>query len=75
MEGGDSKYRERSQVLYAGTCENIISMEKTFWNELYRLKKNNDNENFKEWLVNLLVHLERKMKKITKVKREKLQKL
>ena len=50
-------------------------MEKTFWNELYQLKKNNDNENFKKGLVNLLVHLERKMKKITKVKREKLQKL
>ena len=45
------------------------------WDELYPLEKNNDNENFKEWLVKLLIHLEKKMKKITKVKRHELRKL
>ena len=34
-----------------------------------------NNENFNECLVKLLIHLERKMKKIVKVKRKKLQKL
>ena len=53
----------------------MFSIEKKFWDELYQLEKNTDNENFKEWLVKLLIHLERKMKTIIKVKRKKLQKL
>ena len=39
------------------------------------MEKNTGDENFKERLVKLLIHLERKMKKIIKVKRKKLQKL
>ena len=39
------------------------------------MEKNTENETFKEWLVKLLIHLKRKMKKIIKVKRKKLQKL
>ena len=53
----------------------MLSVEKKFWDELYPLEKNNDNENVKEWLVKLLIHLEKKMKKITKVKRHELRKL
>ena len=63
------------EALYVGICERMFSIEKKCWDELYQLKKNNDNENFKEWLVKLLIHLERKMKKITNVKRKKLLKL
>ena len=58
-----------------GICERMFSIEKKFWNELYQLEKNNDNLNFKEWLVKLLIHLAKKMKKITKIKRKKLWKL
>ena len=53
----------------------MLSIEKKFWDELYPLEQNNDNENFKEWLVKLLIHLEKKMKKITKVKRHEFRKL
>ena len=53
----------------------MSNIEKKFWDELYQLEKNNGSINFKEWLVKLLVHLEKRMKKMTKIKREKLQKL
>ena len=51
------------------------ALKKSFGDELYQLEKNNDNGNFKEWLVKSLIPLEKKMKKITNVKRKKLQKL
>ena len=41
---------------------------KKFWDELYQLEKNNANEK-------LLIHLERKIEKITNIKRKKLEKL
>ena len=53
----------------------MFRIEKKFWDNLYQLEKNTDNETFKEWLVKLLILLERKIKKIIKVKRKKLQKL
>ena len=57
------------EALCVGICERMFIIEKKFWNELYQLEKNTGNENFKEWLVKLLIHLERKMTKIIKVKR------
>ena len=63
------------EALCVGICERMFSIEKKFWDELYQLEKNTDNENLKDWLVKLLIHLERKMKKIIKIKRKKLQKL
>ena len=62
-------------ALCVGICERMFNIEKKFWNELYRLEKKNDNVNFKESLVKLLVNLEKRMKKITKKKRKKLRKL
>ena len=62
------------EALYVGICERIFSIEKRLLDETYELEKNNENENFKEWLMKLLIHSGRKMKKITKVKR-KFQKL
>ena len=53
----------------------MFSIKKRFGTSYINCKKNTDNENFKEWLVKLLIPLERKMKKIIKVKRKKLQKL
>ena len=41
---------------------------KKFCDELYQLEKNNDNEK-------LLIHLKRKIRKITNIKRKKLEKL
>ena len=58
------------EVLCVGICEGIFNVEKRFLDELYQLEKNNDNINFKKWLVKLLIHLEKRMKKITKIKRE-----
>ena len=58
------------EVLCVGICEGIFNVEKRFWDELYQLEKNNDNINFKKWLVKLLIHLEKRMKKITKIKRK-----
>ena len=63
------------EALCIGICERMFSIEKKFWYELYQLEKNTDNKNFKEWLVKLLTHLERKMKNIIKIKRKKWQKL
>ena len=56
------------EALYVGICERIFSIEKKLLDETYELEKNNENENFKEWLMKLLIHSGRKMKKITKVK-------
>ena len=63
------------EALCVGICERMFNIEKTVWDELYQLEKNNENVNFKEWLVKLLIHLEKKMKKIIKIKRKKLRKL
>ena len=63
------------EALCVGICERMFNIEKKFWDELYQLEKNNDSINFKEWLVKLLIHLEKRMKNITKKKRKKLRKL
>ena len=39
------------------------------------MQESNTDDHFKDWLVKLLVHLEKKIKKITKTKRKKLEKL
>ena len=69
LERVNSKYTERSfGSMICWLCERMFCIERKFWDDGYELEKNNDKENFKEWLVKLLIHLERKMKKITKVK-------
>ena len=65
---------------YLSTVSNCTISHDCFINiyiydELYQLEKNNDSINFKEWLVKLLIHLEKRMKNITKKKRKKLRKL
>ena len=39
------------------------------------MQESNSEDHFKDWLAKLLVHLEKKIKKITKTKRKKLEKL
>ena len=46
------------EALCIGICERMFSIEKTFWDELSQLEKNNDNENFKECLVKVMIRLE-----------------
>ena len=74
-ETEENTEKDLLEVLCFGVFERMYSIEKKFWDELYQLEKKNDNENFKESLVKLLINLERKIKKIIKVKRKKLQKV
>ena len=37
----------------------MFNIEKKFWEELFQLEKNNDNENFKECLVKVMIPLEK----------------
>ena len=53
----------------------MFTLESKFWNELRDLEEKHGREEFKEWLVKLMVHLEKKVKKISKTKQRKLGKL
>ena len=55
-------------------CERLNNIEGRFWAELQQLQENNTDDHFKDWFVKLLIHLEKKIKKITKAKRKKLEK-
>ena len=50
-------------------------MQKASYRASAVAKKNNTDDHFIDWLVTLLVHLEKKTKKITKTKRKKFEKL
>ena len=63
------------EALCVGICERMITLEKTFWDELQELHKNNTEEDMRNWLINLHVHLEKLLKKISKKKMKKLHKL
>ena len=63
------------ETLCIGICERLTNIEGRFWAELQQLQENNTDGHFKEWLVRLLIRLEKKIKKITKTKRKKLEKL
>ena len=60
LERDYSKYRERSTgSVMRWICERMFNIEKKFWEELFQLEKNNDNENFKECLVKVMIRLEK----------------
>ena len=73
-ETEENTEKDLLEVLCLGMFERMYSIEKKFWDELYQLEKKNDNENFKESLVKLLINLERKLKKIIKVKKRSCRK-
>ena len=54
------------ETLCIGICERLNNIEGRFWAELQQLQENNTDDHFKDWLVKLLIHLEKKIKKITK---------
>ena len=42
-------------------CERLFTIEETFWAELRYLEKQEESEDLKNWLVKLVVHLEREI--------------
>ena len=54
------------ETLCNGICERLNNIEGRFWAEVQQLQENNTDDHFKDLLVKLLVHLEKKIKKITK---------
>ena len=63
------------EALCVGICERMFTLEKKFWDELQELHKNNTEEDMSNWLIKLQVHLEKRLKKISKKKIKKLHKL
>ena len=56
-------------------CERLLTIEEKFWVELSFLAKQQESEDLKEWLVKLILSLEKEIEKIIKRKRKKLKKL
>ena len=50
------------------------NIEGRFWAKVQQLQESNTDNHFKDCLIKLLVHLENKIKKITKTKQKKLEK-
>ena len=63
------------EALCVGICERMFTLEKKFWDELRELHKNNTEEDMRNWLIKLHVHLEKWLKKLSKKKIKKLYKL
>ena len=64
--------RDLLEALCVGICERMFTLESKFWKELQDLEEKHGREEFKEWLVKLMVHLEKKVKKVSKTKQRKL---
>ena len=52
--------------LCIGIRQRLNNIEGTFWADVQQLEESNANDHFKDLLVKLLVHLEKKIKKIQK---------
>ena len=63
------------EALCIGICERLFTIEEKFWAELRYLEKEQESEDLKEWLVKLIVHLEREVERIIRRKRKKLKRL
>ena len=63
------------EALWIGICERLFTIEEKFWAELRYLEKEQESEDLKEWLVKLIVHLEREVERIIRRKRKKLKRL
>ena len=64
-----------SGTLCVGICERLNNFEERSWAEVQQLQESNTDDHFKDWVLKLLAHLEKKIKNITKTKRKKLEKL
>ena len=63
------------ETLCNGISERLNHIEGKVSAEVQQLQESKTDDHFKDWFVKLLVHLEKKIKKITKTKREKWEKL
>ena len=63
------------EALCTGVCERLFTIEKKFWAELRYFEKEQESEDLKEWLVKLIVHLEREVERIIRKNRKKIKKL
>ena len=54
------------EALCVGICERMFTLERKFWDELQELHKNNPEEDMRNWLIKLHVHLEKRLEKISK---------
>ena len=62
-------------TLCIGISEKLFNFIDVFWKEIDVLEKEEKIELYKDWLVKILIHLEKKQKNIIKVKKKKLCKL
>ena len=60
------------EALCIGICETLFTIKEKFWVELRCLKKEQESEDLKEWLVKLIVHLETKFERMIKRNRKKI---
>ena len=67
--------KDLPETLCIGICERLNNIEGRFLAELQQYQEKNTDNQFKDWLVKSLVHLEKKIKKISERKRQKLEKL
>ena len=51
------------ETLCIGICVRLKNIEGRFWSELQQLQENNTDDHFKDWLVKLLIHLEKEDQK------------
>ena len=63
------------EALCIRICERLFTVEEKFWAELRFLEKQQESKDLKEWMVKLIVHLEKEIEKIIKRKRKKLKNL
>ena len=63
------------ETLCIGISERLNHIEGKVSAKVQQLQESKTDDHFKDWFVKLLVHLEKKIKKITKTKREKWEKL
>ena len=63
------------ETLLCGIFEKLTWFENMFFDGLLKVLESTETDEFKEWLVKLLVHLEKLEKRICKRKKQKLKKL
>ena len=62
-------------MLCIGISNRNVKLTKSFWKEIDNLEKVGKCDAYKDWLVKLVIHIEKRQKKIIKVKLKKLCKL
>ena len=63
------------EILCIGICERLNNIERRFWAEVQQLQESKTDDHFKDWLVKLLVHLEKKIKKKYENKTKEIRKV